>query len=151
MATGRLPLCFEPGFQVVLRLRPDTAPQRSYVGEIIATDEHGVRVTLMDWLVGDYVSQDMYVPWANIEMAYVARPEHTLPRGALGRWQEELDPTPEVLVDRLAEAFGDAAEQETDPKRRRRLREIASAFGETGRDLAVEVAARVILRQTGMG
>ena len=106
---------------------------------------------MVDWLVGGYVSQDMYVPGANIEMAYIAMPEHTVPRGALGRWREELDPTPEILVDRLAEAFGNAAEQETDPKRRRRLREITSAFGETGRDLAVEVATRVILRQAGMG
>jgi hypothetical protein len=117
----------------------------------MTTDEHGVRVTLMDWIAGDYVAQDMYVPWANIEMAYVATPEHTLRRGQLGRWQEELDPTPEDLVDRLAEAYGAAAEQETDANRRRRLREIASALGGTGRDLAVEVAARVILRQTGMG
>ena len=36
-------------------------------------------------------------------------------RQAVGQW-----PTPENVIDRLAEAFGAAAEHETDPKRRRR-------------------------------
>lgn len=54
------------------------------------------------------------------------------------------------MIDRLAEAFGKAAEHEPDVKKRRRLREVANMLGTTGRDLAVEVAARVILRQTGM-
>jgi hypothetical protein len=64
----------------------------------------------------------------------------------VGQW-----PTPESLIDRLAEAFGAAAELDPDPKRRSRLKEVASVLGGTGRDLAVEVAPRVILRQTGMG
>jgi hypothetical protein len=59
---------------------------------VVATDEHGVRITLVDWLIGDFVQQDMYVPWANIEMAYVATPDDILAEGDLGRWQEELGP-----------------------------------------------------------
>jgi hypothetical protein len=92
METDAQSRCFEPGFRVALRLRPGTAPLRCYVGEVVVTDEHGVRITLIDWLVGGFVQQDMYVPWANIEMAYVATPNDTLAGGDLGRWQEELGP-----------------------------------------------------------
>ena len=92
MTTDALSRCFEPGFRVGLRLRTGTAPLRCYVGQVVVTDEHGVRITLIDWLIGDFVQQDMYVPWANIEMAYVATPNDNLARGDLGRWQEELGP-----------------------------------------------------------
>lgn len=67
-------------------------------------------------------------------------------RRMVGQW-----PTPEALIDRLAEAFGEAAEHETDPQKQGRLREVATMIGQTGRDIAVEVASRVILHQTGMG
>lgn len=67
-------------------------------------------------------------------------------RRAVGQW-----PTPESLVDRLAEAFGQAAEHEADPQKRGRLREVASWLGQAGRDIAVKVAAEVLLRQPWMG
>ncbi|HEV2372025.1 MAG TPA: hypothetical protein VGS19_07645 [Streptosporangiaceae bacterium] len=67
-------------------------------------------------------------------------------RRTVGQW-----PTPENMVTRLAEAFGVAAEHEPDPGRKRRLRDIASFLADTGKDLAAEVVAKVILRQTGMG
>ena len=67
-------------------------------------------------------------------------------RRAVGQW-----PTPENVVARLAEAFGAAAEQERDPERRGKLRATAGFLGETGKDFAAEVVAKVIARQTGMG
>jgi hypothetical protein len=67
-------------------------------------------------------------------------------RQAVGQW-----PTPENVVARLAEAFAAAAGQERDPERRGKLRAIAGFLGETGKDFAAEVVAKVISRQTGMG
>lgn len=67
-------------------------------------------------------------------------------RTAVGQW-----PTPEGLVDRLAEAFGKAAEDEPDTKKKGKLREVAAFFASTGRDVATEVASKVILHSTGMG
>jgi hypothetical protein len=67
-------------------------------------------------------------------------------RRAVGQW-----PTPEGLTDRLAEAFSKAADREADPKRKGRLREIAGFLGDTGKELAAEVIAKVISRQTGIG
>jgi len=67
-------------------------------------------------------------------------------RRMVGQW-----PTAESLAASLAEAFSRAADEEKDPKRKSRLRQLASFLGETGKDLAAEVIAKVITRQTGMG
>lgn len=64
----------------------------------------------------------------------------------VGQW-----PTAESLAARLAEAFGEAAEEEADRERKSRLRQIGSFLGETGKDVAAEVIAKVMLHQTGMG
>jgi hypothetical protein len=67
-------------------------------------------------------------------------------RQAVGQW-----PTPENVVDRLAQAFSDAAEQERDPERKGKLRSIAGFLTDTGKDFAAEIVAKVITHQTGMG
>lgn len=67
-------------------------------------------------------------------------------RRAVGQW-----PTAESLITRLAEAFSAAAEQEPDPEKKSRLRSIAGMLGGAGRQIAVEVAARVVEHQMGMG
>jgi DNA-binding MarR family transcriptional regulator len=67
-------------------------------------------------------------------------------RRAVGQW-----PTPESLVDRLAEAFGSAANDEPDADRKSRLRQVAAFLSSTGRDVATEVVSKVILRSAGMG
>jgi hypothetical protein len=67
-------------------------------------------------------------------------------RRVVGQW-----PTPETVVDRLAQAFVDAAEDEPDPERKGRLRQVAAFITSTGRDVATEVVSKVILRSTGMG
>lgn len=51
----------------------------------------------------------------------------------------------------MAEAFSEAAEKEKDPERKSRLRQLASFLGGTGKDLAAEVMAKVIMHQTDMG
>jgi len=66
-------------------------------------------------------------------------------RRAVGQW-----PTAENLLARLADAFGEAAKDEPDPKRRGKLREVAGFLTGAGRDVATEVMAKVILRQSGM-
>lgn len=67
-------------------------------------------------------------------------------RRVVGQW-----PTAESLAARLAEAFSEAADQEKDPERKNRLCQLASFLGETGKDIAAEIIAKVIMRQTGMG
>jgi hypothetical protein len=54
-------------------------------------------------------------------------------RRAVGQW-----PTAESLASQLAAAFGQAADEEQDPDRKSRLRQIASFLAETGKDVAAE-------------
>jgi hypothetical protein len=59
-------------------------------------------------------------------------------RRAVGQW-----PTPEGLVDRLVQAFNDAADREEDAERHYQLRQAAGLLGENLRDIAVRVAATI--------
>ena len=59
-------------------------------------------------------------------------------RQAVGQW-----PTAEGLIDRLAQAFRDAAEREEDPERLYQLRQAAGLLGGGIRDIAVAVAAGI--------
>jgi hypothetical protein len=65
---------------------------------------------------------------------------------AVGQW-----PSPESVVDALAEAFGQAAEREPDSEKKGRLRQVGSFLSSAGREVATEVVSKVILRSTGMG
>jgi hypothetical protein len=82
----------EPGFWVAPSLAPGAAPLRSYVGQIEAVDERGVRVTLIDWLVGAATDWDLFVPWASITSALVATQAHAMDRfgDAAGQWQTRM-------------------------------------------------------------
>jgi hypothetical protein len=66
-------------------------------------------------------------------------------RRAVGAW-----PTPESLADQLALAFATAAEEEQDPERKSRLKEMAGWLGGTARAVFVEVAATVLSKHVGM-
>jgi hypothetical protein len=59
-------------------------------------------------------------------------------RQAVGQW-----PTPEGLIDRLVQAFSDAADREEDAERHYQLRQAAGLLGETLHDVAVRVAATI--------
>jgi len=67
-------------------------------------------------------------------------------RQAVGQW-----PTPESLTEQLAAAFSEAADAEKDPERTGKLRQVAGFLGDTGKDIAAEVVAKIFLRSAGMG
>jgi len=60
-------------------------------------------------------------------------------RRAVGQW-----PTAESLVNRLAEAFAEEAEDEEDIERQYQLRQAATLLAQTVHDVAVRVAAGVV-------
>jgi hypothetical protein len=78
-------------------------------------------------------------PWSVRQVTAAARQ-------AVGQW-----PTAESLAARVAQGFSDAADHEPDAERKSRLRQVADFIGSTGKDVAAEVLAKVILRPTGMG
>jgi hypothetical protein len=67
-------------------------------------------------------------------------------RQAVGQW-----PTAESLIARLTEALSEAAEHEPDPGQKSRLQAIASGLGGSARQIAIDVAARIVEHQTGLG
>jgi hypothetical protein len=60
-------------------------------------------------------------------------------RREFGAW-----PSPHTLVDQLAAALARAADEETEPRRRSRLREAAEVLGGMARDIAVNVLSAKI-------
>lgn len=65
-------------------------------------------------------------------------------RRLVGQW-----PTAEQFVDEVAQRLRDAADEEPDPERRGRLRELASSAGDVARNVFVDVTSAVITRQMG--
>lgn len=65
-------------------------------------------------------------------------------RRLVGQW-----PTAEQFVDEVAQRLQNAADDEADPERQSRLRELASSAGDVARNVFVDVASAVISRQMG--
>jgi predicted ArsR family transcriptional regulator len=67
-------------------------------------------------------------------------------RRAVGQW-----PTAEGLIDRLAQAFADAAEHEDDAEKHYQLRQAAGLLKDGVRDVAVKAAAAIVGPQDESG
>jgi len=100
----------------------------------------------LDALDGPYVAKYQKMMTGGIADSWYVTAVTAAARRVVGQW-----PTAESMAERLAAAFSEAADEEKDPERKSRLRQIARFFGETGKDLAAEIIAKVIVHQTGMG
>jgi hypothetical protein len=84
------------GYWVAISIKDNTAPSRSYVGQIEAMDSSGIRLTLLDWVVMEPVGYDLFVPWNSLGAALVCTDEHDLHgflgfEGAAARWQNKMN------------------------------------------------------------
>ena len=87
------------GMKVVVT-PPGVAPLVAYAGEIQAIDEHGVRITLVDWFSGAFSGSDLFIPWRNLQAALVYTEDHDLRMFAddAGGWQNAMNhPTTEPV------------------------------------------------------
>jgi hypothetical protein len=66
-------------------------------------------------------------------------------RREVGAW-----PTAEGVVDQLVVALAAAADAETEPEKKSRLRETADTLGSTGYKIAVDVATKWVEHKTGV-
>ena len=80
------------GMKVAISLSPGVAPIDAYAGDIQAIDEHGIRITLMDWVIGAFLGSDLFIPWRNLQAAMVFTEEHDLSRfaEAAANWQSAM-------------------------------------------------------------
>ena len=82
------------GYAVALTLPEGIAPSRCYVGQIEAIDDRGLRMTLMDWSIGGFTSNDLFVPWSNIESCLVCTDNHHLGlflEDSAPKWQMNME------------------------------------------------------------
>ena len=77
MAKGEKPL-LRVGWWAAVTVKAGVFPLRCYVGQVEAIGEPGVRLTLIDWVMGTATSYDLFVPWASLEGAYVATDQHDI-------------------------------------------------------------------------
>lgn len=99
----------------------------------------------LDALSGPYVGEYKKLMTGGIPDSWYVTEVTPEARRAVGQW-----PTAESLAARLAEAFSEAADEETDPERKSRLRQLAGFLAETGKDIVAEVIAKVVLHGTGV-
>jgi hypothetical protein len=69
---------FEPGFVVEVwtdQLNRDRA-EHGHVGQVQAVDGQGVRLSQIDWAIGNFSNWDIFIPWGEIRWARMATPEH---------------------------------------------------------------------------
>lgn len=79
---------------VAVVLRPGAAPSRCYVGEVQAVDDLGLRITCMDWFIGQFSGFDVFAPWSQITATKVATEQHSLEGGGIDQfsaWQKTMD------------------------------------------------------------
>jgi hypothetical protein len=50
---------------------------RCYVGRVEELDDRGLRITLVDWIIGRFTGWDFFLPWDAITSVMVATPEHS--------------------------------------------------------------------------
>jgi DNA-binding transcriptional regulator YhcF (GntR family) len=96
-------------------------------------------------LEGEYIELRKYMtggnpaPWMVTSISSAAR-------RTVGQW-----PTAEHAVDQLIGDLEGAAAAEPDPEKRGKLRAAAATLGDLGRDIAVDVMAKVIVGSMGHG
>jgi hypothetical protein len=67
----------EAGWGVAIILRQPINGLACYVGEVQATDERGLRVTLIDWISGTFTGMDWCFGWADIAAMEVCTDQHS--------------------------------------------------------------------------
>ena len=86
---------FEKGWHVALNLGTEITGSTTnvLVGEVQAVDARGVRITLMDWLLGMPTGNDFYAPWSAIRSSLIATDQHDLGMflEEASKWQERTD------------------------------------------------------------
>ncbi len=84
----RLRFGLEVGFVVAL-VTDLPGGLQCFVGEVQAIDDLGVRITLVDWIVGMFNSRDLFVTWHHVLGASVWTEEHSIFPGELERVQNK--------------------------------------------------------------
>ena len=92
------PQAIKLGYYVAIGLEPGTAPNRCYIGLVIAVDEYGVRINVTHWddsldmIIRD--TEDLFAPWVSITSMLVCTDEEPVRRFLRDKapaWQSEMN------------------------------------------------------------
>ena len=91
------PEAIKPGYFVAISLVPGTAPDCCYIGLVLAADEYGLRINMVEWdneldrIKKD--TQDLFIPWININSMLVYTEEEPVGRFVRDRapaWKKQV-------------------------------------------------------------
>ena len=94
------PQAIQPGYYIAIGLEPGTAPERCYVGLLMAADEFGVRINMVRWddsldvIIRD--TEDLFSPWSSITSMLVCNKEEPVRRFLRDKapaWRKQLNST----------------------------------------------------------
>ena len=92
------PQAIKTGYYVAIGLEPGTAPNRCYIGLVLAADEYGVRINIARWddsldmIIRD--TEDLFAPWVSITSMLVCTEEEPVRRFLKDKapaWQSEMN------------------------------------------------------------
>jgi len=83
----------EKGYWMALTTTPHSGPSLTYVGQVQAIDEHGIRLTLIDWPTRTAAGHDLFVSWKNLRASLIGTAKHdvNLFLESAEQWQEIID------------------------------------------------------------
>lgn len=79
-----------PGYICTFSIKKGLFPLCSYVGQVQAVDKFGVRITLMDWVMGAFLGFDLFLAWDVIHGDMVMTEEHDHDGDAMAKWQTNI-------------------------------------------------------------
>jgi hypothetical protein len=92
------PQAIKEGYYVAINMVPGASPQCCYIGLVKALDEYGLRINQVHWDDKlDVISpntEDLFIPWENVESMLVCTPEQPMRRFVRDRapqWASEIE------------------------------------------------------------
>ena len=88
----------QPGYCVAIHLRPETAPECCYIGQVETTDDLGILLNLVHWdekldMLGGY-SESLFVPWSNINAMLIStekQPTRRFMTDRAHKWKSQIE------------------------------------------------------------
>lgn len=85
MAKKKSTAVLEVGWAIAVVMERPIGTGYCHVGEVQAIDERGFRITLMDWVVGQFIHDDFYIPWSNVRGMSICTDDHDF-----GLWSKDI-------------------------------------------------------------
>jgi hypothetical protein len=97
-----------PGWIVAIHTKPFPGSLICHVGMVQSVTDRGIRITYVDWLIGNFTGMDCWIPWNQINEITVATDNHYIKGHDWGAEQTRARRAYESPADATAESVGEA-------------------------------------------